>query len=209
MTVVSQVDPGTAVLALRRSPLAARAAELAARSADGPRGVALAEEPFHAQVDLRVHPGSPAVARVEHALEVALPHRTPNRVAGDERTAVLWLGPDEWLIHAPDGQADRIVETLRGALADSLGSAVDVSANRTTLRLSGPMAREVLEKVCSLDLHPRAFGPGQCAQTLLGRTQAVLWQVGAEPAYRLLVRCSFADYLADLLLDAMAEYTGR
>jgi sarcosine oxidase, subunit gamma len=64
----------------------------------------------------------------------------------------------------------------------------------------------VLEKVCALDLHPRVFGPGQCAQTLLGRTQAVLWQIDTEPTYRLLVRCSFAAYLADLLLDAMAEF---
>ena len=205
MTVVSPAASGTALTTLRRSPLADRQ-DLAVRSAGGPRGVLLSEEQFLTQVNLRALPGSPAVARIEHALDLALPHQ-PNRVAGDERNAVLWLGPDEWLVVAPDGQADHVVRVVRGAIGDSLGSTVDVSANRTTLRLAGPVAREVLEKVCSLDLHPRAFGPGQCAQTLVGRTQAVLWQVSTEPAYRLLVRCSFANYLADLLLDAMTEFT--
>ncbi|GGI76375.1 sarcosine oxidase subunit gamma [Saccharopolyspora subtropica] len=204
MTVASPADPRAAALSLRRSPLADRAAELAER---GGERVRLTEEPFLTQVDLRVHPGSPAVARIEHALNLALPHHEPNRVSGDETAAALWLGPDEWLLVAPDGHAERVVSAVRGALADSLGSTVDVSANRTTLRLSGPMAREVLEKVCSLDLHPRSFGPGRCAQTLVGRTQAILWQLSAEPAYRLLVRCSFANYLADLLLDAMGEFT--
>jgi sarcosine oxidase subunit gamma len=205
VTVVSPVETVHTADTLRLSPLADRHTELAAHSVSG--RVHIAEEPFLTQVNVRVHPGSPAVARIERALELSLPHQS-NRVTGDQRTAMLWLGPDEWLVIAPDGQAGAIVTTLRRALEDALGSTVDVSANRTTLRLSGPRSREVLEKVCSLDLHPRTFGPGQCAQTLLGRTQAVLWQIGAEPAYRLLVRCSFANYLADLLLDAMAEFTG-
>lgn len=208
MTAVSTDEARTEVASLRRSPLTDRRDELAAAGTDGTRGVRLNEEPFLTQVNLRVPVESPAVARVGRALGRTLP-REPNRATGDEHDAVLWLGPDEWLAMAPEDQAGRIVEEVRTALAGSPGSTVDVSANRTTLRLAGPTAREVLEKICSLDLHPRAFGPGQCAQTLFGRTQAVLWQVGAEPAYRLLVRGSFADYLADLLLDAMAEFTHR
>ncbi|MEV0699259.1 sarcosine oxidase subunit gamma family protein [Saccharopolyspora sp. NPDC050389] len=204
MTVVSPAGPRVDALSLRRSPLAGRAAEFAANGTDRLR---LAEEPFLTQVNLRVHPGSPAVARVEHALDLALPHHEPNLVSGDENTAALWLGPDEWLLVAPDGHAAELVTSVRHALADSLGSTVDVSANRTALRLSGPLSREVLEKICSLDLHPRSFTPGHCAQTLLGRTQAILWQLDPEPAYRILVRNSFADYLADLLLDAMQEFT--
>ncbi|MGP4019855.1 sarcosine oxidase subunit gamma [Saccharopolyspora sp. 5N708] len=205
MTVASPADPRIGTLPLRRSPLADRAAELAARSTDGPRGVRLAEEPFLTQVNLRVHAGSPAVARIEHALDLALPHHEPNLVSGDEHGAALWLGPDEWLLVAPDGHADQLIASVRTAMSDSLGSTVDVSANRTTLRLSGPMARAALEKICSLDLHPRAFTPGHCAQTMLGRTQAILWQLTPEPTYRILVRDSFANYLADLLLDATHE----
>lgn len=214
MTVASPVESGVLdgrvlpAAELRRSPLQDRRAEFAACRVEGPRGVRLAEEPFLTQVDLRLEPDGPAAERVERALDLALPQH-PNTTSGDDQRAALWLGPDEWLVVAPDGNAHRVLVAGREALDDTPGSVVDLSSNRTTLRLSGPMAREVLEKVCSLDLHPRAFAPGQCAQTLVGRTQVVLWQVATEPAYRLLVRCSFAHYLADLLLDAMAEFTGR
>ncbi|MDA3646809.1 sarcosine oxidase subunit gamma [Saccharopolyspora indica] len=202
MTVASQARRKADTL--RRSPLAARADELAARSG---AAVALAEEPFLTQVNLRVHPGSPAVARIEHALNLALPHHEPNLVSGDETAAALWLGPDEWLLIGPDGRAPTLLPALAEALADSLGSTVDVSASRTALRLSGPRSRDVLEKLCSLDLHPRSFPPTRCAQTLVGRTQAILWHLDHEPTYRLLVRNSYAPYLADLLLDAMHEFT--
>ncbi|MGW0201911.1 sarcosine oxidase subunit gamma family protein, partial [Nonomuraea sp. NPDC003201] len=57
---------------------------------------------------------------------------------------------------------------------------------------------------CALDLHPRAFGPGRCAQTMLARAQVVL--VPREDGFLVLVRSSFAAYLAEWLLDAAAEY---
>ncbi|WP_243793625.1 sarcosine oxidase subunit gamma [Saccharopolyspora gloriosae] len=198
MTVTSPAEPGTtgpATADLRRSPLAARHAELAEHSARS--GVLLAEESFLAQVNLRATPD--ALDRVGRTTGIPLP-RNVNEVHGTPERAVLGLAPDEWLIIAPDGTADGIVAELAAAGA---GSAVDVSANRTTLRLAGPRARDVLEQICSLDLHPRAFTTGSCAQTLVGRTQAILWQLTEEPAYRLLVRGSFATYLADLLIDAL------
>jgi sarcosine oxidase subunit gamma len=118
----------------------------------------------------------------------------PNRVqAADGRTA-LWLGPDEWLV-AGDGP-------LGLDLPPGAGSVVDLSANRVVLELRGPAARDVLAAGCALDLHPRAFGPGRCAQTLLARAAVILEQTSDEPAYRIYVRPSFAGYLRDWLDDA-------
>lgn len=71
------------------------------------------------------------------------------------------------------------------------------------------MAREALAKVCSLDLHPRRFGPGRCAQTLLARCGAILHQLDDAPSYDLLPRRSYAEYLWMLLTDAIAEFGGR
>ncbi|EWM17999.1 sarcosine oxidase, subunit gamma [Kutzneria sp. 744] len=51
-------------------------------------------------------------------------------------------------------------------------------------------------------MHPRAFGPGRCAQTMLARAAVVLHQVDAGPTYRLLVRPSFAGYLTSWVRDA-------
>jgi sarcosine oxidase subunit gamma len=153
-----------------------------------------------AMVNLRVPPDSAAAARIAAALGVELP--APNTVATGTHT-VLWLGPDEWLVIG-----DGAREPLTSALGDDFGSVVDVSANRTTFVLSAPWARDVLEKGMAIDLHPSAFGPGQCAQTLLARAQVILQQVDDEPTYHVLVRGSFAPYLAAWLADAAGEFVG-
>ena len=85
------------------------------------------------------------------------------------------------------------------------GQVVDLSANRTTFELSGPRARAVLEKGCSLDLHPRSFIPGTALNTEVGNIPVILEKTGQE-SFRLFPRASFADFLARWLLDGMREY---
>ncbi|MEZ0069735.1 sarcosine oxidase subunit gamma [Streptacidiphilus sp. MAP12-20] len=182
---------------LRRGALTALAALAPAFPAEG--AVTLRELPFLAQFSFRFR-DVPAV-----------PCPPPGRfVSMTDRLDALWLGPDEWLVVGPDGAQDAIRELLRPVLDPSFGSLVDVSANRAVLELAGPAARAVLEKGCSIDLHPRAFTPGCCVQTLVSKVQVVLRQTASDPApvYQLFVRPSFADYLARWLLDAMAEFAG-
>ncbi len=189
----------------RHGPLEGFAARFATVRARTSGSVELEAIPFLAQVDLRADPRDSAlVDRLGSALGVALP-LAPNTAGADANGSrrVLWLSPDEWLILAPDGSASAIEASLRVAMDGSRAAVVDVSANRAILRLAGPGAREILEGGCSIDLHPRAFGPGQCAQTTLARTPIVILQVSTEPDYRLLVRPSFAAYLATWLLDAI------
>lgn len=86
---------------------------------------------------------------------------------------------------------------LSETLADHGGAAVDVSAQRTTVRLRGAHARDVLAKGCSLDLNSTVFGPGAAAQAMLGLTAAILTPLSDNRTdYRILVRSSFAGYLA-------------
>lgn len=153
--------------------------------------------PFLAQVGLRVDPAK--AGAVEAALGFPLP--TANRVAESGGRRALWLGPDEWLVIAADGEERSLVALLEEALTS--GCAVDLSANRTGLRLAGPAARDVLATCCSLDLHPRVFGPGQCVQTLIQKA-GVLIEARGDDDYLLLVRPSFAAYVAEWLLDGMA-----
>ncbi|NGO72726.1 sarcosine oxidase subunit gamma [Streptomyces boncukensis] len=197
---------GTGPVTLRRSPLAHLEEPMRAASTTGPQGVALSERPFLTMVDVRVAPDAAAAGRIERALGTALPRNCGDTAASGPHV-VTWLGPDEWLVLS---QADGtgLAAGLREALGGDPGSAVDVSANRTTLELRGPSARSVLEKGCPLDLHPRSFGPGRAVATTVGPVPVLLWQVDAAPAYRLLPRSSFADYLARWLLDAMREYRG-
>jgi sarcosine oxidase subunit gamma len=111
----------------------------------------------------------------------------PNTTAGN----ALWLGPDEWLV------LGAVEEDYPDAAA-----AVDVSANRVCFALTGDDVEDVLAQGCSLDLHPSAFAPGRCAQTLLARAQVILHRTDPE-TFRILVRPSYAPYLRAWLDDAL------
>ncbi|MCQ8187731.1 sarcosine oxidase subunit gamma [Streptomyces rugosispiralis] len=191
-------------VAPRTSPLAHLADRMRAAAVTGARGVTLAERPFLTMVNLRLDLASEAADRVAKTLGTPLPRECGHTTAAGPYT-VVWLGPDEWLV-----LSEEPVDTveLRQALAEDPGSVVDVSANRTTLELSGPVARQVLEKGCRLDLHPRVFGPGRAVSTTVGPVPVLLRQLDDAPTYRLLPRSSFADYLARWLIDAMSEYRG-
>jgi len=182
---------------------ASRFSEVA--SSSGGR-LALREVPFSAQLDFRANPADGRVVDSVHkALGFVLP-TDPNTAASAGGRSALWLGPDEWLIVGGEGEESLLTRVLHTALGETFGSVVDVSANRTVIELSGPAARDVLAHGCLVDLHPRVFGPGRCAQTLLAKAQVIIHQVNDAPTFHLYVRTSFAWYLAEWLLDAMTEY---
>ena len=164
------------------------------------------ELPFLAQFDLRADPSDADLMTRLSQVIGARPPTEPNTaiVSDDGARHVLWLGPDEWLVVAEPGTGRSLEGAIREAIGDSRGAVVDVSANRTTLSVSGPRARDLLAFGCSLDLHERHFKPGMCAQTLLARANVIIVPVGpaVEPAFRVLVRPSFAAYLATWLTDA-------
>ncbi|MEW9533537.1 sarcosine oxidase subunit gamma [Microbispora sp. NPDC049125] len=186
-------------MAERLSPLA----WFAPVSSDGLR---VAEVPFLTQIDVRVDPASRAASAIGLALGAPLPTEPGTYATGDAGD-VLWMGPDEWLVIAPpgrDGLEARLAEAAAG-VEDAHVAITDVSAQRTTLIVDGPRSRDLLAHGCPIDLHPRVFGPGSCAQTTLARAGVVLAAREGDE-FLLLVRSSFAGYLAEWLLDAAAEY---
>lgn len=188
---------------LRHSPLEHLGDQLA--QASRPDAVSLAQAPCTGMVGLRVDAAALVGARVAAVLGASLP-TTCGGVTGAGAHQTLWLGPNEWLV-VTTADPVALADQLTAALGDDPGLALDLSANRTVLELGGPRAREVLEKGCPADLHPRTFTPGHALSTTLARVPVLLWQTGDE-SYRLLPRSSFADYVARWLLDAMAEFTG-
>ena len=169
---------------------------------NGPSGIALADRRFVGQVNLRVR--GDGVAAAGRALGYDLP-TVPNTTAGDASSGACWLGPDEWLIACDDGRQTEMVQRFGAALAGRPHAATDITDARAVLRLTGACARSVLAKGCQLDLHPRVFGPGQVAQTVIGKAQAMILPVERD-IYDLFVARSFAGYLWAWLLDAGAEY---
>jgi sarcosine oxidase, subunit gamma len=138
-----------------------------------------------AQVDLRVE---------ANLLPFDAPE--PNVASSWNGRDVLWLGPDEWLIVGGAG-AMTIVEELNRLLDGHHRSVVDVSANRVVLDLND--ALDLLASACGLDLDPRRWAPGMCAQTLLGQAQAILHQLDQRTT-RVFVRPSYANYVEALLV---------
>ena len=168
-----------------------------------PAQVALREMPMAAMFDVRLQPSDAAlVAAAEAAFALALPLAPNKSTAANGRTA-LWLGPDQWLIVAHAVNAPVTAPELAGS-----ASVVDVGDLRAVFELAGPHARDVLAKGCAVDLHPRAFQPGDCALSALARIRVALHQPAADNAYVLYVERSYAQYLWDWLIDAMVEYTG-
>jgi sarcosine oxidase subunit gamma len=156
-------------------------------------------------IDLRCDPADKAVmATAQNALGFELP-TTPGKSNAHGSREALWFGPDQWLIVAP--AAD--VATILGTLDSGAVSATDVSDLRAAFELKGPHATDVLRKGCGIDLHPRAFGPGDCALTALARTRIALLQIDKAPTYRVWVERSVATYLWDWLVDAMMSFIGQ
>jgi sarcosine oxidase subunit gamma len=171
-----------------------------------PDGVQIVAEPFVAMASLRLDPAGPAARAVAEHLGVALP-TAPSWVEG-HTARVIWLGPDEWLVTDPFNSPEILEAGLRAAVGSGDGAVVDVSAQRTTLRLRGAHVRDVLATGCAIDLHPRAFPAGSAAQTVLGQAGVVLLALDDTAThYQLLVRSSFARYLAAWLVDASTEFS--
>jgi sarcosine oxidase subunit gamma len=148
------------------------------------------------QVGLRLRPPFPA-----YVAGVPLP-LTANRVAATGPLRVLWLGPDEWLVVAPDDAGADLPARLARAVATRHAQVTDLSSSRTIIEIGGSAARALLETGCGIDLHSRAFGPGHCAQTLFARVPVIIDQLDEAPHYRLLVRRSYACWLIDWMIDA-------
>jgi sarcosine oxidase subunit gamma len=192
-------------LSLRTSPAALLGAAFEAGSFPGT--VEVSETPFLTMVGIRVGRDTEAGQRIA-SVTGGLP-ATCGAVSRTGDTSVLWLGPEEFLVVAPleahESLGGDLIQALRQALADGEGQVVDLSANRTTFDLTGPQSRAVLEKGCSLDLHPREFKAGSALSTQIGNIPVVLWKTGEE-SYRIFPRASFAEFLGRWLLDAMREY---
>ena len=121
------------------------------------------------------------------ALGLTLP--TAPCTAQPGEPAVLWLGPDEWLLLASDGAS---IEPWDGEAA----AVFDVSDRQIGFMIEGERAADALAAGCPLDV--ASFPVDACTRTVLGKAEIILWRRDAT-RFQLEVWRSFAPYVQLLL----------
>ncbi|KQT46749.1 sarcosine oxidase subunit gamma [Methylobacterium sp. Leaf456] len=161
-----------------------------------PSGVSIRPADAEARFVLRVRSTEGEVA--------GLPLDRPiNTVSGDDRRWIARLGPDEWLIGVPEGEADLLQTSAASDLAGRAHALVDVSNRNVGIDVEGLRAAELLNAGCPLDLGDAAFPAGKATRTLLGKAEIVLIRrAGAQARYRVECWRSLATYVHGFLQEA-------
>ena len=175
---------------------------------DEPRAGAprIEEKPFQGFINLRGSSGNTGFQAATLKVLGCEPPSVPNTVIDSADYRIYWLGPDEWLIVTPAGQQDELKAKLHKALTGVFSSVVDNTSGLTTLHITGDNAAALLATDCPLDLHPREFKAGQCAQTRLAKATMTLSPLADETGFEVIIRRSFADYLLLWLQDAAVAF---
>jgi sarcosine oxidase subunit gamma len=167
--------------------------------ATGSGPVSLTVQPETARFNLRIDPVHLAAA--SDAFGLALPPAIGHGAEDDGRRA-LCLGPDEWVLSAPEPEAGTIASAFARHYAEQPHSLVDLSDREIAVRIEGPQAVTLLSVGCPVDVEGIAVGNG--ARTIFDGVQVVLYRDAAE-RFTLEVWRSFLPHALDLLRTANRE----
>jgi sarcosine oxidase subunit gamma len=144
--------------------------------------------------------------RVRKHCGIELPRGTVR--ASRREVAFLGLGPDSWLASKELGGNDFAVSL--GAALGPVASVSDQSDGYAVLRLSGSKVRETLAKLIPVDLHPRAFLPGDVASTVASHIGVTLWRLDdaldGSPVFEIAMFRSLATDFWHSLSESAAEF---
>ena len=143
------------------------------------------------------------VNAVNTAFGVALPDG-PRRAT---RGAVIFAGtgPDQWMASAEGNEAAGFAAKVRARIGP-FAAVSDQSDSRLVLRVSGPRVRDVLAKGVPVDLHAKAFKPGDVACTVIGHVSTQIDMVDDAPSYQLAAPRSMAGSFWSWLSASAAEF---
>lgn len=136
---------------------------------------------------------------VERALKIK---ETPGKAIISKDYSAIPVAPGQWMVVSATAKSDGFSDRLRSKLKKN-GYVSEQSDARIIFRISGPRARELMQKGCSLDLHPSVTGKGWCAQTQMAQAGVIILQTSDAPVYEVMVYSGFAQHFAEWL-----EHTG-
>ncbi len=151
-----------------------------------------------------------------HWLEKRIP-RLPSRPnlskSQDDGGTVARLSATEYLVLGNLTDAPSLPAALQDVSIDSSTQRVyplPRSDSHAWFALTGTYAPSVLAKLCGVDMRARKFANGNIAQSSLAHINAIILRrdLGTTTCFYILSDTSFAEYLWDAMLDAMAEFDG-
>jgi heterotetrameric sarcosine oxidase gamma subunit len=171
----------------------------------GEAGIVICEQVGFAMVSIMARKGKAAAASAAAWANfgVALPG-TPRRVDG-KGFAFIWAGRQRWLAVARNQRSEESAKMLAGVFS-GLASVAEQGDGRALIRIRGPRVRDVLAKGVTIDLHPRAFRPGDTAVTIADHLEVQIWQLDPSPTYEIAVARSFAHDFWRWLTQSAAEF---
>lgn len=121
-----------------------------------------------------------------------------NSVVTNETNGLCWMSPDELLVMCPYDEVGPTLAKMKKTLGKSHALAVNVSDARAVFQVSGSYAREVMAKLCPVDLSPDAFKPGMFRRSRMAQVPAAFWMCD-EQTFQIICFRSVADYVFELL----------
>lgn len=124
--------------------------------------------------------------------------------ADGEGATLHWCQPGQWYAVA-EGRAEGALYREARAAFEGVAAVSDQSHGRIIIGIEGPKARAVLAKGTPIDLHPRSFGPGRSAVTVMAHVGVHLAQTG-EDAFELSVFRGFSESFWEWLTEQAEEF---
>jgi sarcosine oxidase subunit gamma len=143
------------------------------------------------------------VNAVNTAFGVALPDGPRRATRGSVTFA--GTGPDQWMASAEGSEAAGFAAKVRARIGP-FAAVSDQSDARLVLRLTGPRVRDVLAKGVPVDLHRKAFKPGDVATTLVAYIGVQIDMLDDAPTYQLTAPRSMAGSFWSWLTASAAEF---
>lgn len=123
-----------------------------------------------------------------------------------EQTLALCVGPDEWILMAPES----VQQTLQAGFAKIdkaiIYSLVDVGHRTVGIDITGTAATQILNSGCPLDFDKMPVG--SCTRSVLEKAQILIIKYDKN-SYRLEIVRSFSEYVWNYLCTAAGQSIGQ
>jgi sarcosine oxidase subunit gamma len=144
--------------------------------------------------------------RVREHFGIELPRGPHRRASGD--VAFAGTAPEAWLATS-EASGKGFALSLKEAIG-AVASVADQSSGYALMRLTGPKLRDTLAKMLPIDLHERAFAPGDVASTVASHVGVTLWRLqdrgDGAPVFEIAMFRSLAGSFWHALVSSAAEY---